>query len=137
VMDPLAPITGPIVVRGAKPGDVVAIDLIEPPSGRARAPGCCAANSRSRWQYLPRCAMAAPGSAVASRCPSTPISARFPRCRPRATSRLMPGAYGGDFDQKDAGQGSRVYLPVLVDDALVFFGDLHAAISDGIITGTG
>jgi hypothetical protein len=28
------------------------------------------------------------------------------------------GAYGGDFDQKDAGQGSRVYLPVLVDDAL-------------------
>ena len=26
---PLAPIAGPIVVRGAKPGDVVAIDLIE------------------------------------------------------------------------------------------------------------
>jgi acetamidase/formamidase len=47
------------------------------------------------------------------------------------------GAYGGDFDQKDAGQGSRVYLPVLVEDALVFFGDPHAAISDGIITGTG
>ena len=47
------------------------------------------------------------------------------------------GAYGGDFDQKDAGQGSRIYLPVLVEDALVFFGDPHAAISDGIITGTG
>jgi hypothetical protein len=47
------------------------------------------------------------------------------------------GAYGGDFDQKDAGWGSRVYLPVLVEDALVFFGDPHAAISDGIITGTG
>ena len=45
------------------------------------------------------------------------------------------GAYGGDFDQKDAGQGSRVYLPVLVEDALVFFGDPHAVISDGIITG--
>ena len=26
---PLAPIAGPIVLRGAKPGDVVAIDLIE------------------------------------------------------------------------------------------------------------
>jgi acetamidase/formamidase len=47
------------------------------------------------------------------------------------------GAYGGDFDQKDAGQGSRVFLPVLVEDALVFFGDPHAAISDRIITGTG
>ena len=39
--------------------------------------------------------------------------------------------------KKDAGQGSRVYLPVLVEDAVVFFGDPHAAISDGIITGTG
>ena len=47
------------------------------------------------------------------------------------------GAHRGDFDQKDAGQGSRVYLPVVVDDALVFFGDRHATISDGIITGTG
>jgi amidase len=47
------------------------------------------------------------------------------------------GAYGGDFDQKDAGQRSRGYLPVLVEDALVFFGDPHAAISDGIISGTG
>lgn len=47
------------------------------------------------------------------------------------------GAYGGDFDQKDASQGSWIYLPVLVNDALVFFGDPHAAISDGIITGTG
>jgi len=28
------------------------------------------------------------------------------------------GAYGGDFDQKDAGQGSRIYLPVLVNDSL-------------------
>jgi hypothetical protein len=33
-------------------------------------------------------------------------------------------------------QGSRVYLPVLVDDSLVFFGDPYAAISDEIITGT-
>jgi acetamidase/formamidase len=33
--------------------------------------------------------------------------------------------------ERDAGQGSRVYLPVLVDDALVCFGHPHAAISDG------
>jgi acetamidase/formamidase len=31
------------------------------------------------------------------------------------------GAYGGDFDQKDAGQGSRVYLPVLVEVRLSSF----------------
>ena len=55
----------------------------------------------------------------------------------RLQAALCGGAYGGDFDQKDAGQGSRVYLPVLIEDALVFFGDPHAAISDVIITGTG
>ena len=38
---------------------------------------------------------------------------------------------------KAPGQGSRIYLPVLVENALVFFGDPHASISDGIITGTG
>jgi acetamidase/formamidase len=38
--------------------------------------------------------------------------------------------------ENGAGHSSRVYLPVLVEDALVFFGDPHAKISDGI-TGTG
>lgn len=47
------------------------------------------------------------------------------------------GPYGGDFDQKDAGVGSRIHLPVMVPGAMVFFADPHAAISDGIITGTG
>src|SRR5260370_12273336 len=50
---------------------------------------------------------------------------------------ITPAPTGGDFDQKDGGQGSQIYLPVLVEDALVFFGNPHAAISDGIITGTG
>ncbi|PYM65697.1 MAG: hypothetical protein DMD79_04300 [Candidatus Rokuibacteriota bacterium] len=47
------------------------------------------------------------------------------------------GPYGGDFDQKDVKAGARVHLPVLVPGALVFFADPHAAISDGIVTGTG
>jgi acetamidase/formamidase len=44
-------------------------------------------------------------------------------------SPLIPSAYGGDFDQQDAGQGSRVYLAVLVEDALVFFGDPYALLA--------
>jgi acetamidase/formamidase len=52
-------------------------------------------------------------------------------------SRLFPPKAFGIRDCTDAGQGSRVFLPVLVEDALVFFGDPHAAISNGIITGTG
>src|SRR5262249_218727 len=51
---PLAPITGPVVVRSAQPGDVVAIDLVElTPFGSGRAPscgisGCCVVSLRSR-----------------------------------------------------------------------------------------
>lgn len=47
------------------------------------------------------------------------------------------GPYGGDFDQRDVGVGARAHLPVMVEDALIFMADLHAAISDGIISGTG
>ena len=39
--------------------------------------------------------------------------------------------------KKTPAKGAECYLPVLVEHALVFFGDPHAAISDGIITGTG
>src|SRR5262249_6594450 len=53
-------------------------------------------------------------------------------------STIPPESYnGGDFDQKDAGQGSCVYLPGLVEEGLVFFGDPHPAIRDVILTGTG
>jgi acetamidase/formamidase len=73
--------------------------------------------------------MAEPGSAVASRRHS-------PHLGTISTMSSYAGAYGGGSDQME-GQGSQVYLPVLVEDALVFFGDSHAAIGDGIITGTG
>jgi len=47
----------------------------------------------------------------------------------------MPGLRGR-FDQKGASR-EPVYLPVLVEDTLVIFGDPPAAITTAIITGTG
>lgn len=70
----------------------------------------------------------------------------LPLCPNLGTVSTMPpegycpsyaGPYGGDFDQKDVKVGSRIHLPVLVPGTLVFFADPHAAISDGIIAGTG
>jgi hypothetical protein len=54
---------------------------------------CSAARARSRWRYLPS-AMAARGSAAASRYPSTPISARSRHCRPMATNLPTPAHTG-------------------------------------------
>ena len=140
---PLAPITGPIVVRGAKPGDVVAIDLIElTPFGSGKSailrdfgvlrrefpePMVVSSEVREGRAWF--------GGRIL--LPLNPNLGTISTMPPEGYKPSYAGAYGGDFDQKDAGQGSRVYLPVLVQDALVFFGDPHAAISDGIITGTG
>jgi hypothetical protein len=92
---PLAPIAGPIVVRGAKPGDI-AIDLIEltpfgvgqerDPEGfrsvAPRVPGT--GGARFAGVRRPRL-VRRPHSAGPQ-----PLSARSRRYRPKATSRLLP-----------------------------------------------
>jgi amidase len=140
---PLAPIAGPIVVRGAKPGDVVAINLIELipfGSGKSAILRDFGVLRREFPEPVALCSPVRDGRAwFGGRIPLplNPNLGTISTMPPEGYKPSYAGAYGGDFDQKDAGQGSRVYLPVLVEDALVFFGDPHAAISDGIITGTG
>jgi amidase len=140
---PLAPITGPIEVRGAKPGDVVAIDLIElAPFGSGKSAILRDFGVLRREFSEP---MAVSSEVRDGRAwfggriplPLNPNLGTISTMPPEGYKPSYAGAYGGDFDQKDASQGSRIYLPVLVNDALVFFGDPHSAISDGIITGTG
>ncbi len=48
-----------------------------------------------------------------------------------------PGAHGGNMDTRLIGAGTVVYLPVAHEGALFAAGDLHAAMGDGEICGTG
>jgi amidase len=52
-------------------------------------------------------------------------------------STLSSGAHGGNLDTTDIRIGSMVYLPVLVEGALFSVGDVHAAMGDGEVCGTG
>ncbi len=141
---PLAPIAGPIAVRGAEPGDAVAIDLLEitPVEGEGLT-AILRDFGVLRTQFPEPRALRCPvrdGKAwFADRIPLplTPNLGTVSTMPPEGYKPSYAGAYGGDFDQKDAGVGSRVHLPVLVPGALVFFADPHATISDGIVTGTG
>ncbi len=141
---PLAPIAGPIAVRGAEPGDAVAIDLLEitPVEGEGLT-AILRDFGVLRAQFPEPRALRCPvrdGKAwFADRIPLplTPNLGTVSTMPPQGYKPSYAGAYGGDFDQKDAGVGSRVHLPVLVPGALVFFADPHATISDGIVTGTG
>ena len=50
---------------------------------------------------------------------------------------IPPGNFGGNIDNWRAGKGSRIYLPVAVEGALLSIGDGHFAQADGEINGTG
>jgi amidase len=140
---PLAPIAGPIAIAGAMPGDAVAIDLIAlAPFGQGKT-AILRDFGVLRREFPDPVAISSPlrdGKAwFGGRVPLAlnPNLGTMSTMPPEGYKPSYAGPYGGDFDQKDVSEGSRIYLPVLVKDAPVFFGDPHAAISDGIISGTG
>ena len=50
---------------------------------------------------------------------------------------LSSGIHGGNLDTTDICPGSKVFLPVLVEGGLFGVGDVHAAMGDGEVCGTG
>ena len=50
---------------------------------------------------------------------------------------LAPGEHGGNMDALNVAIGNAVYLPVGVKGALLAVGDVHAAMGDGEVLGTG
>jgi len=140
---PLAPIAGPIRVRGAERGDAVVVELLEiVPHGEGKT-AILRDFGVLRKEFAEPTALACPvrdgrawfgGRIPLSLNPNLGTVSTMP---PDGYKPSYAGPYGGDFDQKDVRAGSRVHLPVMVEGALLFFADPHAAISDGIITGTG
>jgi len=143
------PITGPIAVRGAQPGDalvvtIVAIDV--EPAGWAG--GHAHVNPLSPGR-VPRPL----GRRVAIKDGLVHFSERFvlplrpmigclgvaPAAEPGVpapTSGQM-GRYGGNMDQPVVAAGATVHLPVAVPDALLYVGDIHALQGDGELSGVG
>lgn len=48
-----------------------------------------------------------------------------------------PGDHGGNLDTIEVRERSKLYLPTFVDGAMVALGDVHAAMGDGEVCGTG
>lgn len=48
-----------------------------------------------------------------------------------------PGEHGGNMDTHNIAKGSIVYLPVNVEGGLLSLGDIHASMGDGEVCGTG
>jgi acetamidase/formamidase len=141
------PVTGPVVVDGAEPGDAlkVRIEAFQP-SGwgwTANIPGFglladqFADPALHIWKYDTTTmapAMYGPGGKV----PLKPFTGTIGVAPAEAGlhSIVPPRQVGGNMDVRDLAAGTTLYLPVEVAGALFSVGDTHAAQGDGEVCGT-
>ncbi|WP_255950520.1 acetamidase/formamidase family protein [Streptomyces odontomachi] len=139
------PVTGPIRVEGAQPGDALVIDILETsvadwgwtaciPGFGLLADDFPDAHLRivsidgDRAELLP-------GLAVPVLPMVGTIGVAVPE--PGEHSLVPPRRWGGNMDIRQVGPGARLRLPVGVEGALLSLGDVHAAMGDGEVCGTG
>jgi acetamidase/formamidase len=128
-------LSGPICVRGAEPGDTLAVDILSVSTAdwgfTMQRPG--AGFLRGFPDYF-RAYRLADGFAELSglRIPLRPFLGVM-GVAPAAgkLSTIPPGPHGGNLDCRDIVAGSTLYLPVFVPGALFSCGDGHAAQGDG------
>ncbi|QLK27763.1 acetamidase/formamidase family protein [Natrinema zhouii] len=147
-VDRVHSLTGPVAVEGARPGDVLEVELLE--------------IDHHGWGYT----LVLPGEAelglLADEFPEPELYvwefdgdvARFVNdievpldpfpgvigvapAEDGTHETFPPRSVGGNVDIKQLTAGSTLYLPVAVDGALFSIGDGHAAQGDGEVCGTG
>ncbi len=138
------PVTGPIFVEGAKPGDALVVEILELEvdawGWTANIPGFGLLADRFTEPAL-RSSRIANGVVelfTGMRLPSVPMIGTIgvAPAEPGAFSVVPPTKYGGNMDIRHVGAGATLYLPVAVDGALLSLGDGHAAQGDGEVCGT-
>jgi len=140
------PVTGPVYVDGAKPGDALKVTVLSfKPSGwgwTGNIPGFGLLTEQfpdahlHHWHYDPglKPAMYGPGGRV----PLKPMCGTIGTAlaEPGLHSVIPPRQVGGNMDVRDIAEGTELWLPVEVAGALFSVGDTHAAQGDGEVCGT-
>ena len=136
------PLTGPVRVRGARPGDVLVVEVVDV---KPAAPFGWT-NVRPGRGLLPEEDFAKPylaiwdlsdgsharlGQRIAVPMEPFPGVMGVALDEPGGHSTMPPRKNGGNMDIKQLIAGTVLYLPVWVDGALFSVGDAHAAQGDG------
>ncbi len=141
------PVTGPVYVEGAKPGDVLKVTLRKfIPSGfgwTANIPGFGLLADHFKepalhlWKY-DTSTMAPALYGPGGRVPLKPFAGTIgvAPAEQGLHSIVPPRNVGGNLDIRDLAEGTTLYLPVAVEGALFSIGDTHAAQGDGEVCGT-
>jgi acetamidase/formamidase len=136
------PLTGPVRVRGAHPGDTLVVEVLDVrPAldwgwtairpGRGLLSEADFAKPYLNIWDLSDGTHARMGTAVAVPIEAFPGVMGVALDEPGGHSTMPPRRSGGNMDIRQLAAGSTLYLPVLVDGALFSVGDAHAAQGDG------
>lgn len=139
------PLTGPVYVEGAQPGDALVVDIISIKhkgwGWNAVIPGFGLLADDFSEPYLHHYKL---GETICEfradiQIPYEPFCGVMgvgPREQGRFTT-IPPRENAGNIDIRHLTPGSRVFFPVLVPGALFSCGDCHSAQGDGEVNGTG
>ncbi|MFA5569024.1 MAG: acetamidase/formamidase family protein [Trueperaceae bacterium] len=138
------PVTGPIYVAGAVPGDAVEIEIVDfDESGwgwTGIIPGFGLLADEFSEPFIniscydAKRVVFQPGIEL----PTRPFPGTIGLALAEAGhhSVVPPRAQGGNLDVRDLTRGTKLWLPVAVPGALLSIGDTHAAQGDGEVCGT-
>lgn len=143
------PLTGPIYVEGAEPGDALEVRFVDigflapygvsgfmPGGGTLPGDFPYAALRRFEIDTIAGTAtMGVDGVVIPVRPFFGSIGVAPPVLRGRVNS-TAPGFHVGNLDNKDLVEGTTLFLPVHVAGGLLSIGDGHAAQGDGEVSGT-
>jgi acetamidase/formamidase len=141
------PVTGPVFIDGAAPGDILKVTLLSfKPSGwgwTANIPGFGLLADEFKqpalhtWKYDPH-SLAPALYGRWAKVPLKPFTGTIGVApgEPGLHSIVPPRRVGGNMDIRDVAQGCELFLPVEAAGALFSVGDTHAAQGDGEVCGT-
>ncbi len=140
------PVTGPVRVLGALPGDVLEVEVLELAmtgwGWTALIPGFGLLADQypdpwlMNWDLVPGAPFARFADGIEVPVAPFPGTIGVAPPQPGPHSIVPPSAWGGNLDIKHLTAGTRLYLPVGVEGALFSVGDTHAAQGDGEVCGT-
>jgi len=141
------PVTGPVFVEGAQPGDALRITFLDHrPCGfgwTGNIPGFGLLTedfpdpALHLWTY-DTTSLAPAAYGPGGRVPLKPFvgTIGLAPAEPGSHSVIPPRRVGGNLDMRDFAKGASLTLPVEVPGALLSLGDTHAAQGDGEVCGT-
>jgi amidase len=157
------PVTGPVHIRGAEPGDTLVIEIekleLDEQSATYWRPDEKPLGDSARWKELSTPTLAIgrheQGEVILDeavtwedgRVCRYPLGLRFPQTpfigtiavapeREVVTPGLGQGSWGGNMDVRDICPGTRILIPCYHQGALLYVGDVHACQGDTEFYGT-